>query len=367
MHVVKRHPITPWLMVAAAGLMVVGILGGLQRLGWPLGLPLAGPVVFHGPVMVVGFFGALISLERAVAMGRTWMYLVPLLHAVAGWVWAFQGLPPAGLRGLTLIAALSYLALAPPMLRLSRALYTQVMVAGIGAWAVAGLLLALNQPMHRVALWWIAYFVFTIAGERLELGRLTGAAQRFGKWLATIMAVYVAGLVLVLFTPWGYPVMALGLMGTALWLLRFDVAWVSIRHPGLSRFIGSCLLTGYVWLLVAGVILSTPLRGWLYDAALHSVMLGFVFAMVFGHAPIIFPALLGLPLRFHPVLYAPLALLHLSVLLRVAGDVAQQAPWRLWGGMGSGLAILLYALSMVTLRLLERRGTHSKVARDVTG
>jgi len=35
-----------------------------------------------------------------------------------------------------------------------------------------------------------------------------------------------------------------------------------------------------------------------YDAFLHAVLLGFVFAMIFGHAPIIFPAVLGIRIPF---------------------------------------------------------------------
>ena len=38
--------------------------------------------------------------------------------------------------------------------------------------------------------------------------------------------------------------------------------------------------------------------------------LGFVFSMVFGHAPIIFPAVLRVAVPYHPVFYVPLALLH---------------------------------------------------------
>ncbi|HME69219.1 MAG TPA: hypothetical protein VKM54_05055 [Myxococcota bacterium] len=37
-----------------------------------------------------------------------------------------------------------------------------------------------------------------------------------------------------------------------------------------------------------------------YDAILHALFLGFVMTMIFGHAPIIFPALLARPMRFLP-------------------------------------------------------------------
>ncbi len=58
-----------------------------------------------------------------------------------------------------------------------------------------------------------------------------------------------------------------------------------------------------------------------YGAALHALTLGFVFSMVFGHAAIIFPAVLRVAVPYHPTFYVPLALLHVSLLVRVAGDV----------------------------------------------
>lgn len=39
--------------------------------------------------------------------------------------------------------------------------------------------------------------------------------------------------------------------------------------------------------------------------------------MVFGHAPVILPAVLRVPLPYHPVLYLPLVLLHGALVLRI--------------------------------------------------
>jgi hypothetical protein len=69
---------------------------------------------------------------------------------------------------------------------------------------------------------------------------------------------------------------------------------------------------------------------------------GFVFAMIFGHAPIIFPAVLGVAVPFHAFFYAHLVLLHLSLVLRVAGDLALWWPGRQWGGLLNVVAILLF-------------------------
>ncbi len=70
------------------------------------------------------------------------------------------------------------------------------------------------------------------------------------------------------------------------------------------------------------------------------MFVGFVFAMVLGHAPIILPAVLHVAVSFTRVLYAPLAVLHIGLVLRIAGDLLIWEPGRLWGGLIDALAIL---------------------------
>ena len=50
---------------------------------------------------------------------------------------------------------------------------------------------------------------------------------------------------------------------------------------------------------------------------------------VVGGGP--FPAVLGVPPFYRPVLYAPLALLHASLALRIVADVAGYMALRRWG------------------------------------
>jgi hypothetical protein len=104
-----------------------------------------------------------------------------------------------------------------------------------------------------------------------------------------------------------------------------------------------CLLAGYFWLALGGALAAL---GVARDAALHAVFVGFVFSMVFGHAPIILPAVLRTAFPYHPVLYAPLALLHASLALRVAGAVAP-------GAWGNAAAIALFIVTAATL--VDRR------------
>lgn len=59
--------------------LIVGTGAGLARLGLPVPSGMAQAAGWHGPLMPCGLFGVVISLERAVAVGRLWAYAAPLL------------------------------------------------------------------------------------------------------------------------------------------------------------------------------------------------------------------------------------------------------------------------------------------------
>ena len=84
------------------------------------------------------------------------------------------------------------------------------------------------------------------------------------------------------------------------------------------------LAPGAIALLIGGTAYGSAA----WDAGLHAVMLGFVFSMVFGHAPIIVPAVTRAAVPYHWSFYLPLALLHLSLVLIVGFRLAGMAEWR---------------------------------------
>jgi len=87
------------------------------------------------------------------------------------------------------------------------------------------------------------------------------------------------------------------------------------------------------------------------------VLLGFVFSMVFGHAPIIFPAVLRVAVPYHPYFYVPLALLHASLVVRLAGDIALSLEWRAWGGALNAIALAAFVLGTISAVVRGRRQT----------
>jgi hypothetical protein len=237
------------------------------------------------------------------------------------------------------------------VVRLQRVTFTMVMSAGALAWAVGNVLWRAGWPFNRVVPWWIAFLALTIVGERLDLSRFQKPSRWSWPLFYGAVGLFGAGVVLTALTQvHGERLTGLGMLALAGWLWRFDLARRTIKQPGLPRFMATCLLAGYVWLAVAGglMVAFSPLESGLrYDAVLHSFFLGFVFSMIFGHAPVIFPAVLMLQPSFRPAFYSHFALLHVAVVLRVGSEAIKWAPGRPWGGVISALAIGLFLLNTI--------------------
>lgn len=326
----------------------LGILAGLSRIGWSVYLPSAALPALHGALMVSGFFGIVIGLERAVALGRRWAYLGPLASGL-GTLLLVTGAPlPLGIACQTLGASV-LLAATMALHRRQPALHTRILALGSGCWLAGNLLWAGNVPLAGITPWWMAFLVLTIAAERLELSRLLKPTPLASRTFIALIALVIVGTTLSLMHRSGWWIVGVGHLGLALWLLTHDVARRTVRQQGLTRFIAACLLSGYVWLAISGVLLCLPGAalgaGSGYDAALHAVFIGFVFSMVFGHAPIIFPAVTQLRVPYNPVFYFPLLLLHVSLALRLIGDLMVAGDWRSRGGLINAVALVLFVLN----------------------
>lgn len=343
------------LMAIAVVVLLAALWSGLVHLGLPI--PEGGSSLHqgHGPMIVLGFLGTLIAVERAVALGKGWAYTSPTA-AAAGGVAVVVEAPDWVAPVLAILAGVLLVAIFVAVHRIQPALHNTVLAAGACCWAVAAVLWLMAWEVARFVPWLAAFLVLTIAGERLELSRMTGAT-RISRWLFLITSgIFGIGLALSLGVETvGIRVAGAGLLGLSLWLTYYDIARRTVRQRGVTRFMAVALLTGYVWLGVGGglwaVIGRMPGTGWAYDAMLHTVFIGFVLSMVFAHAPVIFPAVLGNPLPYRPILLLPLVMLHLTLLLRlIGGDAARNTTVQQWGGILNEVALLLYlglAISMM--------------------
>src|SRR5690625_4579397 len=330
----------------------LGLLAGLDSALLLLGLP--APVTtdrlpdIHGPLMVFAFLGTLIALERAVARGRAWAYLAPALLGLGG----VAALSPAPLQlgqGLIVAGFALQVAIYRSVWRRHQQIYLAVQTLG-GVSAVGGAVLWLaGVPVPRLIPWLAAYLILTIAGERIELSRLARKSEtpdRIAFWLS--LAIFAAPALAILSATAGQIMLGASLLALVVWLWSYDIARGTIHSRGLPRFTAACLLTGYAWLAAAGFMwsLGAPiLDGRSYDAVLHSVFLGFVMSMIFAHAAIILPAVLRKPLPYRAIFWAPAALLHASLILRVAVGDMRNVLWAVtWGGALNIAAVLLFVL-----------------------
>ena len=334
-------------LVPAGVAFLVGLNAGLLLLGLPALVTTERLPVVHGMVMVLGFVGTVIALERAVALRRRAGFAAPALLGVGGLL--VISAAPLRLGQTALAAGAAALVLVYiPLWRRQRD--DSVLIQAFGAvLATGGALLWLGGfPVSRILPWLTGFVVLTIAGERLELARVTLLPATAAAQLLSLSAMIAGGSVLTLLWPVvGYPVLGLSLVGLVGWLMVHDVARRTVRAKGLTRFMAACLLAGYLWLAVAGavwVLAGAVTYGPAYDAVIHAVFLGFTMSMIMAHAPVILPAVLRCRLPYHPVMIAPPVLLHASLLLRVAvGDGLGLNLARQIGGALNGVALLGFA------------------------
>jgi len=336
-------------MLPAAVALLAGLDAGLLLLGVPAPVRTDRLPQVHGMVMVLGFVGTLICLERAVALRRRAGFAAPLLLGLGGLL-LISPAPLAVGRTVLLAGTIAMGAVYVQLWRRQRD--DAVLVESLGVvLAVGGSVLWLGgTPMPQLVPWLAGFLVLTIAGERLELARIA-MGPRAGTALVGLACALLGATVAALL----WPAVGSALLGAVLlamtgWLVRHDVAWRTIRAGGLTRFMAAGMLTGYAWLIVAGAIwlLGPATDGGQYDAVVHATFLGFTISMIMAHAPVILPAVLRRSLPWHPVLWVPLGLLHGSLLVRLyLGDArGVHLAWQL-GGVLNEVALLGFAALVV--------------------
>lgn len=122
------------------------------------------------------------------------------------------------------------------------------------------------------------------------------------------------------------------------------------------------VVAGAIWMFAVPVT-----SGPLYDATVHSVFLGFTLAMIMAHAPVIFPAVIRKPLPYRPAFYIPVALLHLSLVLRIlVGDLRDIPVMVQWGGVVNIVAVLLFVV-LAAASVVRGTGEAKKRSLGATG
>jgi hypothetical protein len=334
------------LLLPGGVALLAGLDAALILLGLPAPLRWDRLPQVHGMLLVLGFVGTLVALERAVALNRPWGLLAPAGLGV-GALLLLSPLPLTAGGGSLVVGSAALAAVYVPLWRRQPAGAVAVQALGAVLATGAALLWLGGVPVPSLLPWLAGFLVLTIGGERLELARVGVLPPRAENGAVALAAGVAAGALASLLWPSvGHPLLGASLVGLAGWLLRYDVARHTVRSAGLPRFMACCLLAGYAWLSVAGAVwlLVGPVgTGAGYDAVVHAVFLGFVLSMVMAHAPVILPAVLRRPLPYRPVMYGPALLLHASLVVRVVlGDARGLAPaWQV-GGLLNIVSVLLF-------------------------
>ncbi|WP_432559087.1 hypothetical protein [Granulicoccus sp. GXG6511] len=355
--------------------LLLGLDAGLLLLGLPAPLTLERLPDVHGMLMAIGFVGALIALERAVARGGGWAYAAPLGMAVG----ALLTLSPAPLW----LGAVLMLLGATVLLVTYRPLWNRnhdpaVAIQALGAFLAVGAcaLWARGVAMPMVVPWLTGFFVLTIAGERVELarvGQLFDAkevrARREDQALGLSMILVMVIALATMAPQWGLPTFGALLVLVAVLFGWRDVARKTIRSTGLPRFSAAGLLAAYFWLAVAGLLWLRPaMEGFRYDAVLHATFLGFVMSMVLAHAPVILPAVIRRPLPYGPAFWMVLVVLHGSLLVRVGADLLAVERVRAVAGVLNIVALLaLVATALISVLTAKPPATPDQAELRLTG
>lgn len=352
-----RLAATTVLVLLVAVSLLSAVAGGLLRAGasWSL---LHGNVVVaqaagaHAALMLSGFLGMVIAIERAVAVRLRWAFGAPVAAGLGSLALLAGRFDVAAALGI--IAALVSVAVHLVVMQRQRAPHTALLLLASGAWLVGNVLVAFGRGPADAVPWWFVLPVLTIAAERLEMTRLTRRHAVAMPVLVAIVSLLLAGAALSPMTAIGGVQFGGALLALALWFGTFDIARRTLFAQGLPRYMAVCLLAGYAWLAVAGlawmgVALGCPGR----DLALHALGLGFIVSMVMGHAPVILPAVLRVKLLFGNWFYAPLLALHVSLLLRVIGGI-RHPGLRTIGTELNVAALLLFAATVIVSAVLWR-------------
>jgi hypothetical protein len=334
----------PFLLFAIANL-ILGLMAGLGRMG--LSMPVTEAHAHHGAIMVGGFLGTLIALEKIIPLKRRFFFVGPLLSAASLIAFTF-GSPEAGVS-LQIGAGLMFVAAYWIYLSRQFSVYLLLAMAGACCWVIGNIFLLRDGLYPKAFPWWMGFLLLTIVSERLELTKFLPVGSLAKKALYAVLCLFILGAVMPYHSP-GMRLLGISLMLVSLWLLRYDIVRISVRKQGLTRFTAVGLLSGYLLLFADGLLLATAVsQAWNYDVILHLFFLGFVFPMIFAHGPVILPGVLGLQVRpYTPALYIPLTLLVLSVVLRAFADAGViQTSLRGVSGWISAAGILLYFATLL--------------------
>ncbi len=324
--------------------LIFGTVTGWQRLSLPVLEQL--PDSNHGAVMVSCFLGGLVMLERAVSLKNAWAFTGPVVcilslfcfltsHALAGWI------------GITLAASAYMIILIAEYFKSHE---SGLLITSLGGFCLlTGNAVLLFRELYPLSVhWWIGFLLFTILGQRLAI---SGNIKKRNTVNLTLVSLVFFSLFLP-FHSYGAGIFGASMVLLALWLIFSEN--YSGEADRYRRYMNLGLRMAFGWLLVTGILFLSG--GYYYDAQLHAFFIGFVFSMIFTHAPLMVQRVTRTGVNlYRPVHLFWLLLLQASLILRITGNISGMERLVQWGGLANGIVILLFLLTMVLLFFYERK------------
>jgi hypothetical protein len=337
--------------------LLAGVAGGWIRLGY-MEYNITGTAANHGILMVGGFLGTLISLERAMVMKNKVWLMVPLCSGLSIPVLLLLGWPTVGV-GFLLASSMGLMAIMYLQSLNHPAVYQYIMSIGAVCWMIGNFMLLYSGFVPAAVPWWMGFILFTIVGERLELSKFLPTPKLAKNALVWLLGAFLIGMWLP-FHGSGNWLMGIAVILISFLLLHFDMAKIASKKNKQFKYIGIGLRVGYVWLTLNGIILCFfEAHAMHYDLYLHTFFLGFTFSMIWAHAPIILPMVLNIRHNpYHPVLWLGWTVFQLSLLGRVLGSFAIHSEFRSWFGIVNGWSILLMFGMMAVITLTKMGKDH---------
>lgn len=336
-------------MLLVLGSLVTGIFTGWFRLGFDL--PVSRIYLHHGVIMTGSFLGTVILIERISTMKKRWLFLFPLVN-VSSIVFFFLGYRELAFSSI-LIGSAGLFCVFWRINLLHDNLPNRIMWLGSFAWLIGNAMLLFYENYAMSIMWWIAFLLITISGERMELIKFLPIKNFQKIILIGLITIFIISCIIP-FHFGGQILSGLSMLLIAIWFLRYDMIRKSIKLSGLHRFSASALAAGFIWLGISGLLFTMNYQTAIsYDALIHTFFIGFIFSMIFAHAPIILPGVAGLSFRpFHPTLYIWMILLQISLVLRVIAGLFEYSELKAAAGFTNGIIILLFFINLMIVSLL---------------
>lgn len=358
-----HHPAFPRLPLLVVSLLILlsAIYGGLVLMGWRWPSFSNQWLSFHGPLLVAGFLGILIGLERAVNLGRNWIYLGPIASAL-GAAWLLAGFQPAQAgKFLLTLASILWLIVTIVLTARRPVLYHVFLLMGSACWLSGNLLWLSYSWTASIPLWWACFLTLNFAAMRIEILRILHLEWKTKALFAVSAALAVSGALWTLNEPTlGTRISSAGLTLFGVWFLLCDSSQRKDAPPPQALFEATCLKTSYVWLIACGAIglfWAPKESGPVYDAFLHTLFLGYIFCLSCAHVFRLNETIVRKPLRFRKTFWIQYWLLNLSLLLRILCDLIGWVGLARWAGLLNALAVLAFLLNWA---LGLRRGHRQK-------